>query len=179
MLLLRTILVLALGFSLNSAIAYDTANTGDTNRLNATQSGVCTLTSAYQSECFILAKHRRRGQCSTNGVWALNVYQPCEDFCYISPENVELWLPKGEQAGRLSIQNLATQEKTQFKWPANKNKLRWPQNRMALTAGEYLITIGGVENRIVVHELPAGEQNVVRWMKNNGCKQQAKMLDAI
>ncbi|HEC84930.1 MAG TPA: hypothetical protein ENI48_06800 [Thioploca sp.] len=179
MLLLRTVLVLALGLSLNSAIAYDTAKTGETSRLNAIKSGVCTLTSAYHSECFISARLRRRGECTTNGVWALNISQPCEDFCYISPEDVELWLPDGEQAGWFSIQNTATQEKTRFKWPASKNKLAWPLKRMELTGGEYLVTIGGNENRVMVHELPADEQDVVRWMKNNGCKQQAKRLDAI
>ena len=180
MLQLRIILVLALGFSFNSATAHHhLANTGDMNHFNATHSGVCTLTSASQSECFVSAKHRRRGQCSINGVWALNVSQPCEDFCYLSPKDVVLWLPKGESAGWLSIENTATQELTRFKWPANKNQLRWPHKRMPLTAGEYLITIGGNQNRIVVHKIPVRAPNIVNWMKNNGCKQQAKMLDAI
>ncbi len=173
MLFSRIVFILAFAAT-STAMAFE--NFADYNVTSkASQSNeVCASTG-----CFIPVRPLRRGESEIPpNVWAIDVSQP-NDFCYISSQDVVLWLPDTHQKGLLSIRNSKT--KTQFNWPTKKDLISWPQVRIELIAEtNYLIEINGTLSRINVHQIPANLSDTAKidLMKKQGCLEQVDMLES-
>ena len=130
---------------------------------------------------------RRRGaEEIPPNIWAINISRH-HKFCYLTPEKIVLWLPEDKrsgQIGRLIIQDNKTQQTIKLRWLGNETMLAWPSEQLPIQSNHtYSIKlIDGFnynENKIVVHQIPIGNQTVTRqadWMKQHGCDWQAEML---
>ncbi len=178
MLLLRTFLILALGLSVNTTMASDSLEN--------------TLTVYSQGEQpLLLAKRRdgrQRGECGRSpSLWALNL---CESntFCYVTQEQVSLWLPKDERLNksvRAVIENSQSGAKAQLTWKISAPTLAWPE-KVPLSSEEVSFSIklkkrghSVFYKEIFLYQIPAYRQtNAERadWMTQMGCTSQAERL---
>jgi len=175
MLFLRVVFILM--FAASTAMAFENFDGNFDVTLKADQSNeLCVST-----ECFMPVKFRRRGENETPpNVWALDVSRPT-DFCYVSSQDVTLWLPETNQKGLLSIKNTNTNTKTQFNWPSQENVIKWPQARIKISTGiNYLVEIGGTLSKVTMHQIPAGLSTAeqINSMREKGCMEQADMLES-
>ncbi|NJO14352.1 MAG: hypothetical protein HC877_00965 [Thioploca sp.] len=128
---------------------------------------------------------RRRGLENTPPkIWAINIHH-YRDFCYLTPEEIVLWLPEDNRSGqldRLIIKEKQTQREIKLRWLAHETTLAWPNNRLPIQPGHtYLIKLGDASeyNEIIVHQIPLKNQTIagqIQWMKQQGCDWQAEML---
>jgi hypothetical protein len=178
MLFQRVVLTLAISFTASTVIAFENfADYSDVSS-NVNQSNeLCASTG-----CFIPVRPFRRGENEIPpSLWALDVSRP-NDFCYVSSQDVVLWLPNTNQKGLLSIKNPQTNRGTQFNWPMKKDLIKWPQTRIELTTEtNYLVEINGTLSKITMHQIPADLSTTakINLMKKQGCTGQAGMLESM
>ena len=175
----HSILLLILGFSLNSAIASDTVY--DVN----TSSEQYFSTMLVQSDLgyFMPATYRRRGGNNTlPGLWVLDVsYDEDFDFCYVTSGDVELLWPDAIVLGEVVFTNMETQEQSKILWPVKDDRMLWPQ-KIPFTTEVYGIETNSTSTTVRLHQLTlpnkVSDKEVARQMKRLGCEQQANLLDS-
>jgi hypothetical protein len=130
---------------------------------------------------------RRRGDCDLQNLWTASL---CETntFCYQTPEQLHLWLPKHKRSGlmtdRLVIINQATRSVVIKQWAASKATFAWPLVDMPLQSGTHYQV--GLKNgrdysfiELTLHQIPA-ELSVteqINAMRQLGCSEQADMIE--
>lgn len=173
------ILLLILSFSLNSAIAYNTAS--DVN----TSGKQYFSTSLVQSDLgyFMPATYRRRdGDNPLPGLWVLDVsYDEDFDFCYVTSDDVELLWPDATVLGEVVFTNMETQEQSTILWPVKQDTMLWPQ-KVPFTTDGYGIETNGTSTTVRLHQLTVpnnvADKEVAQQMRGLGCERQANLLDS-
>ncbi len=176
MLLLRIFLYLALGLSINTSIASESLNGPSAVFLQDKQPIVI----AGRPD------DRERGGCETEtlpNVWTLDICQ--SHNCYAAANEVSLWLAKRpNRTVTVLVENLDTLASTKLSWKKSATTLDWPKKMIPIYSGtSYRIKVWNrtfeFEKEISLHQIPAEYKTIdakAKWMKENGCQAQAKML---
>ncbi|EDN70259.1 conserved hypothetical protein, secreted [Beggiatoa sp. PS] len=171
----HTILSIALGCGINSAVTADSVI--DDSYLNQKP---CIFNSVYQNRDsgFLPVRFRRRGEENElPSVWALDVSKGGH-FCYLTQEQkqVVLWRPDMSQTATLVIEDSNTfNELATIRFRRNKDTQAWPSKVKLASDVVYMMKIGSAYNKVTVHQVPANEADKATWMEKQGCTQQSEM----
>ncbi len=128
---------------------------------------------------------RRRGECepvTKLDTWTFNVCE-ADIFCYATPEQIHLWLPKEKRSGRtdrLVITSTNLDKPLELSWRASHSTMAWPVKRVPIASGVgYLLELKKEQvyfsKKIVLYQIPANlktKSDQVDWMKQQGCSSQ-------
>lgn len=181
MLLLHSPLILALGLSINTVIIPQTL---ENTTVEQSQGAELPLLIAGR-----LDRRRRSDDCGTPPhVWTISLCQT-DPFCYVDPNQVELWMPNDKRSGgmvdRIVIKNTDNDQQVKLRWRDSEATLSWPLSEMPIQSGTaYLITLkksrGHSPNQITMYQVPSyyrTDADRAEWMMQRGCIPQADMLD--
>ncbi len=139
--------------------------------------------SNWAAEKFEIRRRSEDGELPPH-LWAIDIQQ-YRDFCYLTPDQVGLWLPnksRTEQSNQLIIKNSQTQQEIELRWPTNEMIIAWPSKRLSIQSDHtYLIKTNHDLNykTIIMHQIPAEHNTIAQqanWMKQRGCLSQANRL---
>ena len=174
MLSLRIFLSLAFGLSINTSIASESIEGSSTVFLQ-------------DKQLIVIAgrpDERRRG-CETGtppNVWALDICRSRN--CYAAADEVSLWFEKRpHRTAKVLIENLDNSDSIKLSWKASDATLDWPEKLPIKSGASYKIKIWNrtftFEEEISLYQIPSEHKTIsakAEWMRENGCKSQAKML---
>ncbi len=173
---LRIFLCLALGLSINTSIASESFNGSNSVFLQDQQPIVI----AGRPD------DRERGDCEAKtppNVWTLDICQ--SHSCYVNPNEVSLWLAeRPDRTVKVSVENQDTLDSAKLSWKKSVTTLDWPKKKVPIYSNtSYKVRVWNrifkFEKEISLHQIPAEHKTIdaqAKWMKENGCQAQTKML---